>query len=162
MRAGESGQYGWVDLFDGSSRARCGGGAAGRNVAAPGSALGGCDQHGDQLSSASERTAALNPARWAAISTEEVFGEHAEWLRRRCSENPFSLRGLVKELPGERSLQDRPDSTRRRTAYIGAGSALPASSSSMSKRNGNRGDPRFPADGGYDQHGGAATLGAAR
>ena len=35
---------------------------------------------------------------------KKIAGEHAEWLRRRCGEKPFKLRGLIKELADERGL----------------------------------------------------------
>ena len=35
---------------------------------------------------------------------KKIAGEHAEWLRRRCADKPFKLRGLVRELADERSL----------------------------------------------------------
>jgi putative transposase len=35
----------------------------------------------------------------------KIAGEHADWLRRRCRERPFKLRGLVQELADERGLK---------------------------------------------------------
>jgi len=35
---------------------------------------------------------------------KKIAGEHADWLRQRCGEKPFKLRGLVQELAEERGL----------------------------------------------------------
>lgn len=35
---------------------------------------------------------------------KKIAGDHADWLRRRCAEKPFKLRGLVQELADERGL----------------------------------------------------------
>lgn len=35
---------------------------------------------------------------------KKIAGDHADWLRRRCGEKPFKLRGLVQELAAERGL----------------------------------------------------------
>jgi putative transposase len=35
---------------------------------------------------------------------KKIAGEHADWLRRHCRERAFTLRGLVRELAGERGL----------------------------------------------------------
>ena len=35
---------------------------------------------------------------------KKIAGEHADWLRWRCRERPFKLRGLVQELADERGL----------------------------------------------------------
>jgi putative transposase len=35
---------------------------------------------------------------------KKIRGEHADWLRQRCREKAFTLRGLVQELAGERGL----------------------------------------------------------
>jgi len=44
------------------------------------------------------------PDRIGGHKPKKISGEHAEWLRRRCGEKPFKLRGLVKELAEERGL----------------------------------------------------------
>jgi len=35
---------------------------------------------------------------------KKIAGDHADWLRRRCTQKPFKLRGLVQELAAERGL----------------------------------------------------------
>lgn len=35
---------------------------------------------------------------------KKIAGDHADWLRQRCREKPFKLRGLVQELAAERGL----------------------------------------------------------
>lgn len=51
-----------------------------------------------------EETGSVEPGQMGGQKPKKIAGEHAEWLRRRCSERPFTLRGLVKELSEEREL----------------------------------------------------------
>lgn len=44
------------------------------------------------------------PDRIGGHKPKKIFGDHADWLRRRCGEKPFTLRGLVQELAAERDL----------------------------------------------------------
>jgi putative transposase len=48
-------------------------------------------------------TGSLAPSRMGGRRPKKISGEHADWLRRRCAERDFTLRGLVGEL-GERGL----------------------------------------------------------
>ena len=48
-------------------------------------------------------TGSLAPSRMGGRRPKKISGEHADWLRRRCTERDFTLRGLVGEL-GERGL----------------------------------------------------------
>lgn len=44
------------------------------------------------------------PDRIGGHKPRKIVGDHADWLRRRCREKPFKLRGLVRELAEERQL----------------------------------------------------------
>src|ERR1700751_6424177 len=46
----------------------------------------------------------VTPDRIGGYKPKKIAGEHADWLRKRCRERPFKLRGVVKELAGERGL----------------------------------------------------------
>jgi putative transposase len=46
----------------------------------------------------------VTPDRIGGYKPKKIAGEHADWLRKRCRERPFKLRGLVKELADERGL----------------------------------------------------------
>jgi transposase len=45
------------------------------------------------------------PDRFGGHKPRKIAGAHADWLRQRCGEKPFTLRGLVKELAAERALK---------------------------------------------------------
>lgn len=51
-----------------------------------------------------EKTGSLAPGQMGGHKPKKLSGEHADWLRRRCQEEPFTLRGLVAELAEERGL----------------------------------------------------------
>jgi hypothetical protein len=93
-------------LFCGSSRAGGCVGEAGGFVAAAGrSPLRRRDQHRDQLgrSLRGDRQHRA-PGTMGGHTSKKLSGEHAAWLRERCREKAFTLRGLVKELAHERGL----------------------------------------------------------
>jgi putative transposase len=46
----------------------------------------------------------VEPDRIGGHKPKKIAGGHADWLRQRCGEKPFTLRGLVKELAAERGL----------------------------------------------------------
>jgi len=46
----------------------------------------------------------VTPDRIGGHKPKKIAGDHADWLRWRCGEKPFKLRGLVKELAEERQL----------------------------------------------------------
>lgn len=46
----------------------------------------------------------VSPDRLGGYKPKKIAGAHADWLRKRCRERPFKLRGLVKELADERGL----------------------------------------------------------
>jgi putative transposase len=48
-------------------------------------------------------TGSLAPSRMGGRRPKKLSGAHADWLRRRCAQKDFTLRGLVAEL-GERGL----------------------------------------------------------
>jgi transposase len=48
-------------------------------------------------------TGSLAASRMGGRRPKKISGEHADWMRRRCREKDFTLRGLVAEL-GERGL----------------------------------------------------------
>ncbi len=45
------------------------------------------------------------PGKMGGHKPKKIAGDHADWLRRRCRERAFTLRGLVKELASERALK---------------------------------------------------------
>jgi putative transposase len=45
------------------------------------------------------------PDKMGGHKPKKITGDHADWLRKRCHEKPFTLNGLVRELAGERSLK---------------------------------------------------------
>ena len=51
-----------------------------------------------------QETGSAAPGKMGGHKPRKIAGEHAEWLRRRCLERVFTLRGLVKELACERAL----------------------------------------------------------
>jgi putative transposase len=51
------------------------------------------------------RTGSVAPGQMGGHKPRKLAGEHAEWLRRRCADKPFTLRGLVRELAEERQLK---------------------------------------------------------
>ncbi|MEF2074960.1 IS630 family transposase, partial [Consotaella aegiceratis] len=89
-------------------------------------------------------TGSAEPGQMGGHKPKKIAGTHADWLRRRCNEKPFTLRGLVRELADERGLgvdyhtvwdfvhaeklsykktlvaseQDRPDVARRRGQWV--------------------------------------------
>ncbi|SKA22658.1 helix-turn-helix domain-containing protein, partial [Consotaella salsifontis] len=42
-------------------------------------------------------TGSVAPGQMGGHKPKKIAGAHAEWLRRRCTEKPFTLRGLVRE-----------------------------------------------------------------
>ena len=50
-------------------------------------------------------TGSAAPGKMGGNKPKKIAGEHADWLRRRCREQAFTLRGLVRELAGERALK---------------------------------------------------------
>ncbi|WP_245396691.1 IS630 family transposase [Jiella sonneratiae] len=91
-----------------------------------------------------EETGSFAPGQMGGHKPKKISDGHAEWLRQRCAEEAFTLRGLVKELAAERDLnvdyrsvwefvhaqnlsfkktlltseQDRPDVARRREQWL--------------------------------------------
>jgi transposase len=51
-----------------------------------------------------QETGSAAPGKIGGHKPKKIAGEHAEWLRQRCREKSFTLRGLAKELAGERAL----------------------------------------------------------
>jgi putative transposase len=51
------------------------------------------------------KTDSAAPGRIGGYKPKKIRGEHADWLRRRCRERAFTLRGLVGEVAGERALK---------------------------------------------------------
>jgi putative transposase len=51
-----------------------------------------------------EETGSVAPGKMGGHKPKKLSGEHAAWLRERCREKAFTLRGLVKELAHERGL----------------------------------------------------------
>ncbi|MDS1134897.1 IS630 family transposase [Nitratireductor indicus] len=51
-----------------------------------------------------DESGSVMPGKMRGYRPKKLSGEHADWLRRRCGEGPFTLRGLVKELHAERGL----------------------------------------------------------
>ena len=45
-----------------------------------------------------EETGSVAPGKMGGHKPKKLSGEHADWLRERCREKAFTLRGLVKEL----------------------------------------------------------------
>jgi putative transposase len=52
-----------------------------------------------------EATGSVAPGQMGGHRPKTLSGAHAEWLRWRCGEKAFTLRGLVKELADERGLK---------------------------------------------------------
>jgi putative transposase len=50
------------------------------------------------------RMGSVAPGQMGGHKPRKIAGAHADWLRRRCSEAPFTLRGLVRELAEKRGL----------------------------------------------------------
>jgi Transposase and inactivated derivatives len=51
-----------------------------------------------------QRTGSVAPGRMGGHKLKKIAGAHADWLRQRCREKDFTLRGLVRELADERAL----------------------------------------------------------
>lgn len=51
-----------------------------------------------------EESGSVEPGQMGGHRPKKLSGAHAAWLRQRCDEKPFTLRGLVKELADERDL----------------------------------------------------------
>ena len=51
-----------------------------------------------------QETGSVAPRRMGGHKPKKISGAHADWLRQRCRDKAFTLRGLVKELADERSL----------------------------------------------------------
>jgi Transposase and inactivated derivatives len=51
-----------------------------------------------------QETGSAAAGRMGGHKPKKIRGEHADWLRQRCREKAFTLRGLVQELEGERGL----------------------------------------------------------
>ena len=49
-------------------------------------------------------TGSAAPGKMGGHKPKKIAGDHAEWLRRRCRERAFTLRGLVSELADQRAL----------------------------------------------------------
>lgn len=45
------------------------------------------------------------PDKMGGHKPKKIAGGHAEWLRERCHQKPFTLQGLVRELADERDLK---------------------------------------------------------
>ena len=52
-----------------------------------------------------EATGSVAPGKMGGHKPKALCGAHAEWLRKRCGEKAFTLRGLVRELADERGLK---------------------------------------------------------
>lgn len=52
-----------------------------------------------------ETTGSIAPGQMGGHRPKTLSGDHAEWLRGRCRERAFTLRGLVKELADQRGLK---------------------------------------------------------
>lgn len=52
-----------------------------------------------------EETGSVAPGQMGGHKPKKISGEHADWLRERCREGAFTLRGLVKALADERGLR---------------------------------------------------------
>lgn len=52
-----------------------------------------------------ETRGCVEPSRMGGYKPKTLSGAHAEWLRARCRDKPFTLRGLVRELSEERDLK---------------------------------------------------------
>lgn len=52
-----------------------------------------------------QRTGSAAPGKIGGHKPKKIAGGHADWLRQRCREKPFTLRGLVQELASERALK---------------------------------------------------------
>lgn len=52
-----------------------------------------------------EETGSVAPGQMGGHKPKKLSGAHAEWLRRRCRDRPFTLQGLVRELAAERRLK---------------------------------------------------------
>ena len=50
-------------------------------------------------------TGSVAPGQMGGHKPRKISGAHADWLRRRCREKAFTLRGLVTELASERGLK---------------------------------------------------------
>ena len=51
-----------------------------------------------------EKTGSVVPSQMGGHKPKKISGLHADWLRQRCNDKAFTLRGLVKELAEERAL----------------------------------------------------------
>lgn len=51
-----------------------------------------------------QRTGSAAPGKMGGHKPKKIAGPHADWLRQRCREKGFTLRGLVRELAAERAL----------------------------------------------------------
>lgn len=47
----------------------------------------------------------VEPSQIGGHKPKKLSGAHADWLRARCLDKPFTLRGLVRELSEERNLK---------------------------------------------------------
>lgn len=52
-----------------------------------------------------QQTGSVAPGQMGGQKPRKLVGEHAQWLRQRCADQPFTLRGLVRELAEERQLK---------------------------------------------------------
>ena len=50
------------------------------------------------------QTGSVAPRKMGGHKPKKIAGPHAEWLRQRCREKDFTLRGLVRDLADERAL----------------------------------------------------------
>lgn len=51
-----------------------------------------------------QETGSVAPGQIGGQKPRKISGGHADWLRERCAERPFTLRGLVAELAEVRDL----------------------------------------------------------
>ena len=51
-----------------------------------------------------EKSGSVAPSQMGGYKPKKISGAHADWLRQRCIDKAFTLRGLVKELAEERAL----------------------------------------------------------
>ncbi len=51
-----------------------------------------------------EERGSAAPDKMGGRRPKKIAGGHADWLRKRCDDKPFTLQGLVRELADERGL----------------------------------------------------------
>lgn len=78
--------------------------AAGESIRAVAAALSVSPSSVSKWSRRLRETGSVAPGEMGGYKPRVLFGAQAEWLRARMRDNPFTLRGLVKEL-AERGLR---------------------------------------------------------